>query len=173
MIWRLGAQRRSFYGSSTPGRFFLVKSLVRSDGQCDRVLPLLALMFLSSFLDRTNVGNAKILGLEEDLNLTNDQYANGLAIFFAFYIAAELPSNLVLKRVTPRIWLSSLTMAWGVVGMCLGFVRNYGGFLAVRAVLGLTEGGLLPGSVRTCGQSIIIADKLQHGPIPLKYVYQS
>ncbi|ETN36542.1 uncharacterized protein HMPREF1541_08820 [Cyphellophora europaea CBS 101466] len=112
-----------------------------------RVLPVLALLFLCSFLDRTNVGNAKILGLEDDLGISNDQYANGLAIFYAFYIASEVPSNLVLKRVTPRIWLPLLTFLWGVVGMCLGFVRNYGDFLAVRALLGLTEGGLLPGMV--------------------------
>ena len=112
-----------------------------------RVLPTLAILFLCSFLDRTNVGNAKILGLEGDLGLTNDQYANGLAIFFAFYIAAELPSNLVLKRMTPRIWLAFLTAAWGIIGMCLGFVRNYAGFLVVRAFLGLAEGGLLPGMV--------------------------
>ena len=112
-----------------------------------RVLPVLALLFLCSFLDRTNVGNAKILGLEKDLGLSNDQYANGLAIFFAFYIAAELPSNLVLKRLTPSVWLAFLTFAWGIVGMCLGFVRNYAGFLIVRAFLGVCEGGLLPGMV--------------------------
>ena len=112
-----------------------------------RVLPVLALLFLCSFLDRTNVGNAKILGLEDDLGLNSQQYANGLAIFFAFYIAAELPSNLVLKKLTPSIWLAALTAAWGIVGMCLGFVRNYADFLIVRAFLGITEGGLLPGMV--------------------------
>jgi MFS family permease len=111
-----------------------------------RILPVLALLFLCSFLDRTNVGNAKILGLEKDIGVSNGQYANGLAIFFAFYIAAELPSNLVLKKFSPRLWLAFLTSAWGIIGMCLGFIRNYGGFLAVRAFLGLAEGGLLPGT---------------------------
>jgi MFS family permease len=91
------------------------------------------------------VGNAKILGLEKDIGVSNSQYANGLAIFFAFYIAAELPSNLVLKKFSPRIWLAFLTCAWGIIGMCLGFIRNYGGLLTVRAFLGLAEGGLLPG----------------------------
>lgn len=112
-----------------------------------RILPVLALLFLCSFLDRTNVGNAKILGLEDDLGLNNSQYANGLAIFFAFYIASELPSNLILRRASPRVWLSFLTAAWGIIGMCLGFVQNYAGFLVVRAFLGLAEGGLLPGMV--------------------------
>ncbi|KAL0933722.1 major facilitator superfamily transporter [Colletotrichum truncatum] len=112
-----------------------------------RVLPLLALLFLCSFLDRTNVGNAKIIGMEEDLGINNNQYNQGLAVFYATYIASELPSNLVLKKVSPRIWLPFLTIAWGIVTMCLGFVRNYGSFVAVRAILGMTEGGLLPGMV--------------------------
>lgn len=52
-----------------------------------RVLPILALLFLCSFLDRTNVGNAKIIGLEEDLKISNLQYNQGLAVFYATYIA--------------------------------------------------------------------------------------
>lgn len=57
-----------------------------------RVLPILALLFLCSFLDRTNVGNAKILGLAEDLHMTNLQYNQGLAVFYATYIARFVPS---------------------------------------------------------------------------------
>ncbi|KAI3396071.1 hypothetical protein diail_488 [Diaporthe ilicicola] len=112
-----------------------------------RVLPILALLFLCSFLDRTNVGNAKIIGLEEDLGISNLQYNQGLAVFYATYIASELPSNLILKRLTPRVWLAALACAWGLVTMCLGFVRSFGSFVAVRAILGITEGGLLPGMV--------------------------
>jgi MFS family permease len=53
----------------------------------------------------------------------------------------------VLKKASPRIWLGFLTAAWGIIGMCLGFVQNYAGFLIVRAFLGIAEGGLLPGMV--------------------------
>lgn len=60
---------------------------------------------------------------------------------------SEIPSNLVLKRVTPSIWLPVLAFAWGVTAMCLGFVQNFAGFVAVRAILGATEGGLLPGMI--------------------------
>ena len=63
-------------------------------------------------------------------------------------LRSEVPSNLVLKKVSPRIWLPFLTFWWGLLAMCLGFVRGYGSFLAVRALLGLAEGGLLPGMVR-------------------------
>ncbi|KAK3936859.1 major facilitator superfamily domain-containing protein [Diplogelasinospora grovesii] len=112
-----------------------------------RILPVLALLFLCSFLDRTNVGNAKIIGLETDLGISNLQYNQGLAVFYATYIASEIPSNLVLKKVSPKIWLPLLTVVWGTVTMCLGFVRDFGSFFGVRAVLGFTEGGLLPGMV--------------------------
>lgn len=79
--------------------------------------------------------------------MTDHEYDTGLAVFYATYIASEIPSNLVLKRLSPRIWLPALTCAWGLVTMCLGFVRNYHEFLAVRAILGVCEGGLLPGMV--------------------------
>lgn len=53
----------------------------------------------------------------------------------------------MLKRATPKVWLPFLAVAWGILAMCLGFVRSYGSFMAVRALLGLAEGGLLPGMV--------------------------
>ncbi|RDL40113.1 MFS general substrate transporter [Venustampulla echinocandica] len=62
-------------------------------------------------------------------------------------INSEIPSNLILQKVSPKVWLPALTVMWGIVTMCLGFVTNYTGFMVVRAVLGLTEGGLLPGIV--------------------------
>ncbi|CAI7622757.1 Major facilitator superfamily domain general substrate transporter [Penicillium crustosum] len=111
------------------------------------ILPILALLFLMSFLDRTNVGNAKILGLEADLSITDHQYDIGLAVFYLTYICSELPSNLVLKKASPKIWLPFLTAIWGIITMCLGFVQNFAGFVAVRALLGIAEGGLLPGMV--------------------------
>ncbi|KAI0846718.1 MFS general substrate transporter [Daldinia vernicosa] len=112
-----------------------------------RILPILAVLFLCSFLDRTNVGNAKLYNLEIDLGITDHQYDQGLAVFYATYILSEIPSNLILKKLTPQIWLPCLTFFWGVSAMCLGFVQNFAGFVGVRALLGLTEGGLLPGIV--------------------------
>ncbi|KAI5856745.1 MFS general substrate transporter [Durotheca rogersii] len=112
-----------------------------------RILPILALLFLCSFLDRTNVGNARLYDLERDLGMTGFQYDQGLAVFYATYILSEIPSNLILKKLTPQVWLPCLTVLWGLVAMCLGFVHNFAGFVGVRALLGLTEGGLLPGMV--------------------------
>lgn len=63
-------------------------------------------------------------------------------------LGSELPSNLVLKKVSPKIWLPFLTAIWGILTMCLGFVTNFASFVTVRALLGVAEGGLLPGMVR-------------------------
>lgn len=93
------------------------------------------------------MGNAKILGLQNDLNITGHQYDIGLTVFYLTYICSELPSNLIIKKASPKIWLPTLTMVWGIITMCLGFVRNFAGFVAVRAILGVAEGGLLPGMV--------------------------
>ncbi|KUL84240.1 hypothetical protein ZTR_06954 [Talaromyces verruculosus] len=112
-----------------------------------RILPILALLFLCSFLDRTNVGNAKIVGLEANTGITDHQYDIGLAVFYLFYVCSELPSNLVLKKASPRVWLPFLTILWGIITMCLGFIKGFGSFVAVRALLGIAEGGLLPGMV--------------------------
>ncbi|TQV99317.1 major facilitator superfamily transporter [Cordyceps javanica] len=112
-----------------------------------RVLPLVALLFLCSFLDRTNVGNAKIIGLEKDIHINSSQYRNGLAIYYACYIASEVPSNLVIKKASPKIWLPFLTFAWGMITIGIGFMRDYKDFMILRAVLGIFEGGLFPGIV--------------------------
>ncbi|TGJ82524.1 hypothetical protein E0Z10_g6238 [Xylaria hypoxylon] len=112
-----------------------------------RVLPLLALLFLCSFFDRTNVGNARLYGLQAEIGITDHQYETGLAVFYATYIFGEIPSNLILKKVTPSIWLPCLAFVWGIVAMSTGFIKTYSHFVAVRAILGLCEGGLLPGMI--------------------------
>ncbi|KAM0751485.1 retrograde regulation protein 2 [Meredithblackwellia eburnea MCA 4105] len=112
-----------------------------------RNLPVLALLFLFSFLDRTNIGNARILGLQTDLKLTTLQYEICLAVYYLWYIISEVPSNLVLKKFTPKVWLPFLTLTWGIAAAMLGVVKNYHGLLAVRSILGVLEGGLLPGMV--------------------------
>lgn len=60
---------------------------------------------------------------------------------------SELPSNLVLKKLSPKIWLPLLTSVWGALTLCLGFLKGFGSFVGVRALLGVAEGGLLPGMV--------------------------
>ncbi|VBB78581.1 Putative Permease of the major facilitator superfamily [Podospora comata] len=110
-----------------------------------RLIPMLALLYLLSFLDRGNIGNAKIEGLQEDLGLTDDQYNWCLTAFFFTYAAFEVPSNLMLKKIRPSIWLPAIMVAWGVVMTLMGIVHNFTGLLTARIFLGVTEAGLFPG----------------------------
>ncbi|KFA66688.1 hypothetical protein S40285_04977 [Stachybotrys chlorohalonatus IBT 40285] len=109
------------------------------------LLPFLALLYLLSFLDRTNIGNARLAGLEEDLGMTGFDYNVAVAVFFPFYVAAEIPSNIAMKRFRPSIWIPSIMVVWGLMTVMLGIVNNFAGLLAVRCALGLAEGGLFPG----------------------------
>jgi len=108
------------------------------------LIPMLALLYLLSFLDRGNIGNAKIEGLQETLGMSNAQY-NCLTAFFFTYAAFEVPSNLLLKRLRPSVWLPSIMVAWGIVMTLMGIVQNYHGLLIARIFLGVTEAGLFPG----------------------------
>ncbi|KAH9220811.1 major facilitator superfamily domain-containing protein [Leptodontidium sp. 2 PMI_412] len=110
-----------------------------------RLLPILAVLYLLSFLDRTNIGNARLFDLEKDLGMSGIDYNIALAIFFPTYVIAEVPSNMMIKRLSPSIWLTFIMVAWSAVVIGMGFVTNFGGLLAARAILGLAEGGLFPG----------------------------
>ncbi|KAF2251831.1 MFS general substrate transporter [Trematosphaeria pertusa] len=110
-----------------------------------RLIPMLALLYLLSFLDRGNIGNAKIEGLVEDLGMTGPQYNWCLTVFFFTYAAFEVPSNLLLKKLRPSIWLPSIMVAWGIVMTLMGIVQDYKGLLIARIFLGVTEAGLFPG----------------------------
>jgi MFS family permease len=111
------------------------------------LIPFLALLYLLSFLDRTNIGNARLDTLEPDLNLDSARlhYNDALAVFFPFYVAAEIPSNMAMKRFRPSLWIPSIMVAWAVCTTLMGIVHNYAGLMACRSALGIAEGGLFPG----------------------------
>ncbi|OAL49681.1 MFS general substrate transporter [Pyrenochaeta sp. DS3sAY3a] len=109
------------------------------------ILPLVSVMYLLSFLDRSNIGNARLAGLEKDLGMTGWDYATAVSVFFPFYIISEVPSNLAMKKFRPSIWIPSIMVAWGIVMTLMGIVHNFGGLLAARMALGFAEGGLFPG----------------------------
>ncbi|WFD18164.1 hypothetical protein MCAP1_000372 [Malassezia caprae] len=122
-----------------------------------QVVPLCLILYLLSFLDRTNIGQANLEGttrpdgsienpgLSQDLGLTAHDYAVALTILYPPYIVLEIPSNLLLKRIGPRIWIPMLVMCWGVVSTLQGLVQNRAGLLVNRFFLGATEAGILPG----------------------------
>ncbi|CAO3563424.1 unnamed protein product [Mortierella alpina] len=111
------------------------------------LIPLIAVLYLCSFLDRVNIGNAKVAGLEHDIALTPVEYNWALSIFFVGYVLFEIPSNILLKKMGPRKWITIVMLAWGVIMMAMAAVTNAAGLLAARFFLGLAESGLFPGSV--------------------------
>lgn len=98
-----------------------------------------------------NIGNAKIEGLQEDLGLRSYEYNWCLTAFFFTYAAFEVPSNLLLKKLSPSRWLPSIMVAWGTVMTLMGIVQNYQGLLAARLFLGVAEAGLYPGVAVSAG----------------------
>ncbi|KAM3416385.1 hypothetical protein BST61_g7983 [Cercospora zeina] len=112
------------------------------------VLPLVMLLYLNSFIDRVNIGNARLYGLEADLGMQGNQFQIAVSILFVTYVIFELPSNLVMKKyVRPSRWIASITMGWGLVATFSGFTQSYAGLLVCRLLLGATEAGLFPGMV--------------------------
>lgn len=110
------------------------------------VIPWLCIMYLLAFLDRVNIANAKVFHLSEDLGLTGNDYNIALVIFFVPYILFEIPSNIILKKMKPRVWLSICMFAFGLVTLLQGFVQNLSGLIATRFFLGVFEAGMFPGS---------------------------
>ncbi|TFK45294.1 MFS transporter [Heliocybe sulcata] len=109
------------------------------------LVPVLCVLYLMAFLDRVNISNAALYGLQTDLHLSSLQYNTALVIFFVPYILAEIPSNILLKRLNPNVWLSLCMALFGLTSLCQGLVKGYGGLLATRFFLGLFEAGMFPG----------------------------
>ncbi|EAW07665.1 allantoate permease family MFS transporter [Aspergillus clavatus NRRL 1] len=138
---------KSASASSTPTEYdkALEKRLL---WKCDlHVVPILTLLFMFAFLDRINIGNARLMGLEKDLGMTGHEYNVALFVFFIPYILFEVPSNMVLKKVKPSWWLSGIMFAWGILTVCQGVTKSYQGLVACRVLIGLFESGFMPGSV--------------------------
>ncbi|KAK4152566.1 hypothetical protein C8A00DRAFT_44377 [Chaetomidium leptoderma] len=109
-------------------------------------VPLVTLLYMLCFLDRINIGNARIQGLVDDLDMKEGVRFNwALSIFYIVYLLVEVPSNIILKRVGPRYYLPFLVCGFGLVSLCTAFVVNFEGLMVVRVFLGIFEGGAFPG----------------------------
>ncbi|KAF5012771.1 hypothetical protein FDECE_1191 [Fusarium decemcellulare] len=112
------------------------------------LIPLLTFLYLMSYIDRTNIGNVKIEGIMDDLDLSGNRFNVAQCIFFAPYCLFEIPSNWILTRVKRPSWyLGGLVISWGLVMTFSGFVQSYESLLVVRFMLGLTEAGFYPGAL--------------------------
>ncbi|KAE8331862.1 putative MFS transporter [Aspergillus sergii] len=110
------------------------------------IMPCLCVMYLLAFLDRVNISNAAVLGLQEDLNIVDGtNYNTALTIFFVPYVIFEIPSNILLKKLRPHVWLTGCMFLFGLVTICQGLVSNWGGLMTTRWFLGMFETGMFPG----------------------------
>ncbi|KAF9451878.1 MFS general substrate transporter [Macrolepiota fuliginosa MF-IS2] len=134
--------------SHTPKQRIITAAEKRAVRKLDySIIPVMTMFYLLSFLDRANIGNARVAGLQKALGLTDHQYQVCITVSYVPYIAAELPSNLLLRWVGPHLLMPTILTAWGVVITLQGLVSSYAGLVVVRVILGLTEGPMFPGIV--------------------------
>jgi MFS family permease len=111
-----------------------------------RLLPFLFLCYILAYLDRVNVGFAKLQMLK-DLSMSDAAFATGAGIFFIGYFFFEVPSNVLLKKFGARMWIARIMISWGVISACMIFVKGEWSFYAMRFLLGLAEAGFFPGVI--------------------------
>ncbi|KAF6817753.1 MFS nicotinic acid transporter [Colletotrichum sojae] len=109
------------------------------------VLPQLIIIYLLAYIDRNNVGNARLFGAEADMKLSGQDWNTGLSVFFVTYAAGGVPSNIALKRFGPRIWLPFLLFCVSLIIIGSSMQINVHGWLAFRVLLGWFEAGVFPG----------------------------
>ncbi|MEU6242469.1 MFS transporter [Streptomyces sp. NPDC047024] len=114
-----------------------------------RIVPFLVLCYIVSYLDRVNVGFAK-LQMSDDLGFSEASYGLGAGLFFIGYFFFEVPSNLLLQRVGARTWIARIMISWGVVSAAFVFVTNEATFYLLRFLLGAAEAGFYPGVILYC-----------------------
>ncbi|KAH8175177.1 major facilitator superfamily protein [Sarocladium implicatum] len=109
------------------------------------LMPMLWIMYILNYVDRMNIGNARIAGMGDDLKLTDEMYAWVLSIFFFGYLICEVPSNMILSRSKPSIFLPGIMIVWGALCAVMSVSKNYATMLAFRFILGCIESGFFPG----------------------------
>ncbi|MGF6394085.1 MFS transporter [Pseudomonas plecoglossicida] len=120
-----------------------------------RILPVLLLCYMAAYLDRVNIGFAK-LSMLDDLQFSNTVYALGASVFFWGYFLFEVPSNLLLHRYGARFWIARIMLSWAMISMAVAFTQPLAGFFhiesstmfyALRFLLGICEAGFFPGVI--------------------------
>jgi len=115
-----------------------------------RLIPLMFICYIIAYIDRINVGFAKmqlqeVLGV--DASVFGSVYGIGAGLFFIGYFLFEIPSNLLLQRIGARIWIARIMIVWGIVSALMMFITNVTGFYLIRFLLGIAEAGFYPGMI--------------------------
>ncbi len=110
------------------------------------LIPYIFLLYILAYLDRVNVGFAA-LEMRRDLMLSATVYGTGAGIFFLGQGLFDLPSNLFLGKVGPRLWIARIMITWGIIATCMSFVKGPHSFYLLRFLLGVSEAGFFPGMI--------------------------
>ncbi|KFY95411.1 hypothetical protein V500_02803 [Pseudogymnoascus sp. VKM F-4518 (FW-2643)] len=130
------------------------QSLVQFDPDAERrlrlkidlyIVPTVALLYLFCFIDRANIGNARLAGFEKDLGLKGYDYNIVLSIFYISYIVFEIPCTMACKWVGPGWFIPAISLGFGICSICTAFVTNIHSACGVRFLLGVFEAGMMPG----------------------------
>ncbi|CCG84471.1 protein of unknown function [Taphrina deformans PYCC 5710] len=111
------------------------------------LMPTLVLIFVFNILDRSNISQARLKGLEKDLKLTDTQFDTCISILFVGYLSFQLPSNLILTRVRPNLYLPICMVIWGTISACTAVAKNYTNLLLIRFFLGFAEAPFFSGAL--------------------------
>jgi len=111
-----------------------------------RIMPLLMFCYVIAYLDRVNVGFAK-LQMVQDLGFNETVFGIGAGVFFIGYFLFELPSNLLMRKVGARIWIARIMITWGLISASFLFIKTPAEFYVMRFLLGLAEAGFYPGVI--------------------------
>jgi len=139
-----------------------------------RIVPLCFLLYIVSYIDRANIGYAA-LQMNAELGLTADAFGFAAGIFFIGYFLFEVPSNLLMARYGPRVWIARILIGMGVVSMATAFVQSAGQLYVLRFLLGVAEAGYFPAIIiyltswfRAKEQATVVA--MFTAAIPVSYV---
>jgi D-galactonate transporter len=112
-----------------------------------RIIPLMFLCYIAAYLDRVNVGFAKLQMQSDVTGLSDTVYGLGAGIFFFGYFIFEVPSNILMEKFGARAWIARIMITWGVISSAMLFVNSPGMFYLLRFLLGLAEAGFFPGII--------------------------
>lgn len=109
---------------------------------------LFVLIYIMNYLDRNNMASARLKGLQTDLKLTDTQYATCLSILYVGYILMQIPSNILINRISrPSLYIGVAMILWGMISTLSGNVTSFGGMVAIRFCIGFVEAAFLPGAL--------------------------
>ncbi|KAH7208543.1 major facilitator superfamily protein [Fusarium oxysporum] len=134
------------YGQPAPSVHEALESKLRWKMDL-RILPTVTIIYLLCFIDRANIGNAKIAGLEADLKMQGYDFNVSLSIFYISYILFEIPLNLLCKRIGPGWFIPACCVGFGICTTCTAFVHDFTTLCGLRFLLGVFEAAMLPANV--------------------------